>query len=362
MKYPRLIIDTEIIKKNVETVVKKCKQSGIDVVGVTKGFCADKRIVKAFVDGGVSFLGDSRIENFISLRKFDIPKMMLRLPMISEADNVVKYTDISLNSELETINALNKASVLANKIHKVILMVDLGDLREGFFYEEGLLDIVEEVLKFENIEFMGLGTNLTCFGGVIPEISSMNKLNNLANEIERRYGVRSNIISGGNSSTLYLLKNGKIEGINNLRLGESLLLGKETSYDTQIEGTSSKGFLLEVEIIEKKYKPSIPVGKIGRDAFGDTPTFIDKGLRKRLICAIGRQDVKIQSIISLDENLLLLGASSDHLIIDATESETDYNVGEIISFNLKYSGILSSMTSKYVKKIFIWYNIYRSRW
>lgn len=362
MKYPRLLIDKEVIKKNVEILVEKCKKSGIDVVGVTKGVCADKKVVDAFVEGGVSFLGDSRMENLITLRRYNIPKVLLRLPMISEADIVVKYTDISLNSELETILVLNEASAMAKKTHKVILMIDLGDLREGFFYEQGLFDIVEEVLKLENIKLEGIGTNLTCFAGVIPEDSSMIRLNNLARKIEDTYNIQLNIVSGGNSSTLYLLEDGKLDGINNLRLGESLLLGKETSFDRQIEDTSSKGFLLEVEIIEKKYKPSLPVGKIGRDAFGEIPTFIDKGLRKRIICAIGRQDVKIESLIPLDEKIIMLGASSDHLIIDSSESDIDYNVGNIIKFSLKYSGILSSMTSKYVKRKYLWYNINRSRW
>ena len=164
------------------------------------------------------------------------------------------------------------------------------------------------------------------------------------------------IISGGNSSTLYLLEKGKIKGINNLRLGESLLLGKETSYNTQIPGTSSSGFILEAEIIEKKSKPSMPIGLIGLDVFGDVPIFLDKGLRDKIICAIGKQDVKVQSLIPMDKDLKIIGASSDHLIIDSTDSSLQYKVGDIISFHLAYSGILSCMTSKYIKKIIIWYN------
>nr|WP_300002334.1 ornithine racemase Orr [Tissierella sp.] len=353
MQYPRLIINTDVIRNNTKLIVDKCSQNGIAVVGVTKGVCAQKEIVESFIKGGVKFLGDSRIENLISLAKYDIPKMMLRLPMISEADKIVKYTDLSLNSEIDTIRALDKAALRAGKIHGIILMIDLGDLREGYYYEKNLLRTVELVCQMENVKVTGLGTNLTCFGAVIPEDSSMITLERLSREINDKLNLDIEIISGGNSSTLHLLEKGKIKGINNLRLGESLLLGKETAYNTQINGTSSAGFILEAEIIERKSKPSMPVGKIGLDAFGDVPVFIDKGLRTKLICAIGKQDVKVESLIAMDKDLKILGASSDHLIIDSTDSSLEYKVGDIVSFHLGYSGILSSMTSKYIKKIII---------
>ena len=353
MEYPRLIINTEIIRTNTKIVVDKCKDNGISVVGVTKGICANRKIVESFIKGGVKFLGDSRIENLISLENYDIPKMMLRLPMISEVDAIVKYTDTSLNSEIETIRALDSAAYRAGKIHGIILMIDLGDLREGYYYEKNLLETVDQVSELKNVKVVGLGTNLTCFGAVIPEDSSMETLKHLSEEINGKLNIDLEIISGGNSSTLYLLEKGKIKGINNLRLGESLLLGKETSYNAQISGTSSAAFILEAEIIEKKSKPTMPIGLIGHDAFGEVPIFVDKGFRNKVICAIGKQDVKIESLTPIDKGLQILGGSSDHLIIDSTDSISDYKVGDIVSFHLDYSAILSSMTSKYIKKIII---------
>lgn len=353
MVYPRLTIKTDIIRNNTKVIVDKCKQNGIDVVGVTKGICGNERVAESFIEGGVKFLGDSRIENLIFLEKFDIPKMMLRIPMISEADKIVKYTDLSLNSEIETIKALELSAGKIKKVHGIILMVDLGDLREGYYYEKNLIKTVDKVLKMKNVKLVGLGTNLTCFGAVIPEAYSMNLLKEISERIKSEFKIDLDIISGGNSSTLYLLDNGKTKGINNLRLGESLLLGRETSYNTQVIGTDSTAFLLEAEIIEKKSKPSMPIGKIGLDAFGDVPILVDKGLRNKIICAIGKQDVKIQSLIPIDKELKILGASSDDLIIDSTDSSLEYKVGDIISFHLGYSGILSSMTSKYIKKTII---------
>ncbi|WP_025641299.1 ornithine racemase Orr [Schnuerera ultunensis] len=351
MYYPKIQIDLKKLEHNVKTIIDLCKKKDIEVAGVTKVFCGHPEIAKAYIDGGVSYLADSRIENLIKLKDYKLPKILLRLPMISEVEKVVEYADISLNSEIETIKELSRASVEKGKIHKIILMVDLGDLREGYFDEYELYKGSEEILKLEGIELLGLGTNLTCYGGVIPSQKNLRRLVEMGKTIEERYNIKLNIISGGNSSSLHLLlKDNKIEGINMLRLGESLVLGLETAYGNRIENTYDDVFQLEVEIIEIKEKPSLPTGEIGRDAFGKVPSFEDKGIRKRMIVAIGKQDVDFDTVILQDAGVTILGGSSDHLILDGTDSEVDYKVGDKLWFKLSYGGILSIMTSEYVKK------------
>lgn len=349
--YPRIVINTNIIKSNTEVIVNLCNVEGIDVVGVTKGICAQRDIVQAIVDGGVKYLGDSRIKNLIRLQEFSLPKMMLRIPMISQAKYIVKYADISLNSELDTIIALSKEAVNLTKTHKIILMIDLGDLREGIFTEEELFKTVEEIFKLENIELIGFGTNLTCYGGVIPDKEVIKRLVYLSELAKGKYNVSLDIISGGNSSSLHLLKTEHLKGVNNLRVGEAILIGRETSYGNQIANTRLDGIYLEAEIIEIREKPSIPMGTIGRDAFGNKPSFVDRGNRIRMLLAIGRQDIKLDSVIPIDKDLKILGGSSDHLIIDCTDSKIEYKVGDVVRFNLKYGGILSAMTSEYVDKV-----------
>jgi predicted amino acid racemase len=351
MGYPKLEINLDKIKHNVEVVVSLCKKNHIQVAGVTKVFCGHPKIARAYVDGGVSFLADSRIENLMKLRNFNIPKMMIRLPMISEAEKVVEYADISLNSEIETIKALSEKALEKGKVHQIILMVDLGDLREGYYYERDLYSSIEEVLKLEGVNLLGIGTNLTCYGGVIPDEENLGRLTEIAGNIEERYHVKLEIISGGNSSSLHLLlEDNNIGGINRLRLGESLVLGVETAYGERIEDTYDDAFQLIAEIVEIKEKPSIPTGEIGRDAFGGTPTFVDYGIRKRMICAIGKQDIEFDTILPIDEDISILGGSSDHLILDGTDSKIDYKVGDTIRFKLNYGGILRAMTSEYVEK------------
>ncbi|KPU28038.1 alanine racemase [Caloranaerobacter sp. TR13] len=354
MRYPCVEISLDKIKHNTEKLVELCEKNKINVAGVTKVFCGEPKIAKIMVDGGVQILADSRIENLIKLREIEIPKMLLRLPMISEVDDVVRYSDISLNSELKTIKELSKKAVELNKNHKIILMIDLGDLREGIFDEKEIFSVVSDILNLDGIKLIGIGTNLTCYGGVIPKYENLSRLVEIKKDIEMKFNIKLDIISGGNSSSLYLLQTGEMpKDVNQLRLGESIVLGRETAFGKNIHNTYDDCFKLIVEIIEVKEKPSVPIGEIGMDAFGNKPSFVDRGIVKRAICAIGKQDIDLGDIIPYDKNIEILGASSDHLILDITECENDYYVGDIIEFKLTYGGILKVMTSEYVKKIFI---------
>jgi predicted amino acid racemase len=350
MSYPKMIINLKTIKNNVKTVVKLCKDHNINVAGVTKVFCGNPEIAKVYIEGGVSYLADSRIENLIRLKDLDIPKIMLRLPMKSEVEKIVEYADISLNSELDTVRALSQSALENGKIHKIILMVDLGDLREGYYDKKSLFNAVEKIIELKGIKIIGLGTNLTCYGGIIPTKEILDRLSDLEEELEEKYNIELEMLSGGNSSTIHLLEDYKINRLSNLRLGESLVLGTETSYGEQIEGTRNDAFTLQVEIIEVKEKPSLPTGKIGRDAFGNVPTFIDRGIRKRILCAVGKQDVDFGTLYPLDKGIIILGGSSDHLILDCSDSEVDYKVGDIIEFRMSYVSILRGMTSEYIEK------------
>lgn len=350
--YPRVEIDLQKIEHNTKILTELCKNNGIEVAAVTKVFCGQLEIAKVLVKSGVSILADSRVENLKNLKSINVPKLLLRLPMISQAEEVVEFADISLNSEIETIRELSNKAVQKEKIHGIILMIDLGDLREGIFDEEEIYYTVKEILKLKGVKLIGIGTNLTCYGGVIPKQDNLNRLLKIKDSIENKFGIEIEIVSGGNSSSLYLLYNsqGIPEGINQLRLGESIVLGRETAYGNRIENTYDDCFKLIAEIIEIKEKPSVPVGEIGMDAFGNKPVFQDRGIRKRAICAIGKQDVSISDIIPDDKDIIILGGSSDHLIIDITDSIVDYKIGSKVSFKLSYGGILSTLTSKYVWK------------
>jgi predicted amino acid racemase len=351
--FPRVVIDKKKLFQNAKVIVDLAKAQNIDVFVVTKVHSADIELAKVCLEAGAIGVADSRIQNLEKLSALPCDKVLLRLPMHDEVDDVVKFADISFNSELSTIALLDAAASKAGKKHRIVVMFDLGDLREGFLPEE--VDVViPEILKCQNIVIEGIGVNLTCYGGVIPTEDNLGELAAIAQHIETTYQLKLNIVSGGNSSSLYLLENGKMPSrINNLRVGEGVVLGREAAYGEQIKGTADDAFILEAQLIEYKTKNSIPRGLIGMDAFGGKPVFEDKGMIKRGIVAIGRQDVDHLTLFPVDERIEIIGASSDHMIMDFTGAQEDYKVGDVVKFRMEYGAMLKLFTSEYVDRLYL---------
>lgn len=354
MNLPEIVIDLKQIKQNTEAVLALTHPYNIEVVGVTKVLLGDPEIAKAMLDGGIGILADSRLENLRKLRQAfpDVPLMLLRLPGFSQVEETVRLADVSLNSEFEIIQALAEEALRQGKEHRCILMVDLGDLREGI-WPENLQLLLQQTLNLNGLKLEGLGVNLACYGGVVPTEENLGRLVELAEEMEQKLGVQLPVISGGNSASLPLLLNHKIPTrINQLRIGEGIALGRETVKRETLPGASQEAFILRAEILEAYDKPSVPIGEIGQDAFGQVPEFEDEGWRRRGILALGRQDVPPDGITVRDTRLKIIGASSDHLIVDLTGAP-ELTVGSVLEFNLSYGGLLGAMTSPYVHKRYI---------
>lgn len=359
MKNPRIVVDLNKLKENIDFLTSHIKDhQDISVTAITKSFSAHPEIIELYDNcEGIDYLGDSRIENFIKNESASKEKVLVRIPMMTEVEEVVKYVDISFNSEIEVIKKLNEEAKKQGKTHKILLMVDLGDLREGIFEEEDVYTVVGQICELDNIELVGLGVNLTCYGAVIPTENILQTLVDYKNQIEERFDVTLSMISGGNSSSIYMLgqdtKENLPKGVTNLRIGEAFVLGRETAYGKDYKEMHQDVFTLTTEIVEYKTKPSYPIGEVGVDAFGNKPTFVDKGLMKRGIVGIGKQDVDDTAIVPVDSRLEIIGSSSDHLIIDFTKASDDYKVGDEVSFRIDYGSLLSCFTSEYVKKDFI---------
>ncbi len=351
---PTLRIDLNTLTENARTVFALCAEHGIDVTAVTKVFCGEPEIVAALSRGGATRFGDSRAANVRRYSHIPGEKWLIRLPMPSEADAVVAYCDVSLNSETAAVRALNSAAGAANKRHKVILMVELGDIREGILDERELLDAADEIMRMRSIELYGIGTNLSCLSFVRPDEAKLRKLSDLRAAIEKRTGSALAVVSGGNSVTLNLMLGGGVPpGVNNLRLGESVLFGKERDTYTRLAGTRDDAFILEAEIIELKEKPSLPWGTFGCDSYGNKPAHNDIGVRRRAICAVGRQDTDFETMSCADRGAALLGGSSDHMLVDVTDCERQYKAGDTLRFKLGYFALMRAMTSQYVKKDYL---------
>jgi len=349
MTTPRLNIDLKKIHHNALMLVQRLAARGISVTGVTKATLGSTEIAQVLVQAGVSAIADSRIENIEAMRQAGLAGAMtlIRSPMLSQTDRVVRHADVSLNTELDVIRELSSSAQKAGCTHGILLMVELGDLREGILPED-LLKAVGETLRLPNLEFRGIGTNLACRSGVSPDVDNMAQLSALVDSIEATFDVTVDMVSGGNSASLPWVLSGADTGrVNDLRLGESILLGCEPLHRQPLEGLHTDAITLTAEVIESKLKPSKPWGKRGQTAFGERSPETDRGTIAQSILAIGEQDTEPCGLRS-PPGIEVLGASSDHLLV---ESNRCLKIGTELTFRLHYGALLHAMTSPFVAKV-----------
>ncbi|MGL6105107.1 alanine racemase [Romboutsia sp.] len=360
MKYPILEIHLNKIYENTRYMTDLCNKHKITVAGVIKGLNGEPLVAEKMIQGGCKYIASSRVSQLINLKSkgINIENMLIRIPMIGELDEVVNYVDISLNSEKQIINKIEEECKRQNKEHKIILMMDLGDLREGIIDEAEFINLALYVENnLSKVKLFGIGTNLSCYGSIKPSIDNLNKLCNVAEIIENKINRKLDIISGGATTTLPLILDNKIPNkINNLRLGEGIIVARDlpSLWGYNINNMHIDTCVLKAEIIEIKNKPSYPIGEMFVAAFGDSPIYEDKGIRKRAILGIGKQDfVFDNSLIPLDEGVEIVGSSSDHLIVDLENSNKDFKLGDVLNFGLFYANILYLSSSDYIEKVYI---------
>lgn len=356
IRYPLVELDLAKFRNNIDQAVERCGKMGIGLAGVIKGFTGIPEGVKEFADAGVDFIASSRLEQIQGAIDFGIKAtyMLIRVPMLSEMEEAIRLADISLNSEVETLKALNKEALKQGKTHKVILMIDLGDLREGFWDKKELLEAALMVEKeLDGLYLAGVGTNLGCYGSITATPEKMNELIADAEMIEKAIGRKLDIISGGATTSFPMVLNGTMpERINNLRMGEGIILAKDLKdlFRLDMSFMYQDAFTLKAQIIEVKDKPSYPVGELSFDAFGNVGVYEDRGIRKRALLGIGKVDIAYPDMIyPRDKGVEVLGASSDHLILDIEDTERDFKVGDIVEFDLCYATIVFVTNSPNVR-------------
>ncbi len=353
IRTPRLEIFPQRIEANARAVIELCHEHGAQVACVTKVMSAHPAVVHALEAGGADMIADSRILNLQSISDIgmDLPLMLLRIPAPSRAADVIRCSDYSLNSSAETIELLSEAAVFMNRAHRVIIMIDVGDLREGVWPDRAV-DVVRAAAKLPNIEVIGLGCNLACYGGVIPTTENMQMLVDVRDACRKATGLELNLLSGGNSANLPLLASGGMpKEINHFRIGEAITLGRNVLDRSPWPGTRQDTFRVVAEIVEIECKPSVPIGCRGQDAFGGFTDFVDRGKRLRAICNIGRQDVVVDGITPEDPGIIVLGGSSDHLVLDVSDAFNEVHLGDEVAFYPSYGALLAATTSPYVQKV-----------
>ena len=360
-QYPQLEFDLEKLQSNARAVISRCHARGIRVCGVVKGADGLPEVARTLRQCGAEELGTSRLEQVARCRAAGVggPWLLIRIPALTELPDVVSLCETSLQSEWTTLAALERECARQSKTHRVIVMADLGDLREGFWDKDELVDVCVRVEReLPHVHLAGIGVNLTCYGSTKPTPEKRNELLALRRRVEDRIGRRLEIASGGATSSFTLVHWGTMPvGIDHLRIGEAILLGKDLQVDWGIRDMDylqMDALTLRAEVIEVKDKPTYPIGEFAIDAFGRKPVYEDYGVRRRALLALGRADVgELESLTPLDSGVTVVGGSSDHCILDVTDCPRSLQVGDTVSFALRYSHLLYLSGREDVRQAFI---------
>lgn len=353
--YPLVTVDTEKLAHNTGVVTDRCRSCGINVAGVIKGCNGIPQVARTMLESGCSQIGTSRMDQIIELKNCgldDAEFLLVRIPMMSEAEEVALYADLSLESDVSVIKAIDEACGKFGKTHGVILMADLGDLREGFWSRDELVAAAVFIERsLDNIVLRGVGTNLGCYGSIKPDTEKMLDLIEIAEAVETSIGRKLDIISGGATSSYPLVMEGAMpERINHLRIGEGILLAYDLKeiWGLDMDDMYQDVFTLSAEVIEVRDKPTHPVGEIFIDCFGRQPEYKDRGIRKRALVAIGKLDFALNDkIFPRLSGAEVIGSSSDHCILDIEDCRSDIAVGDIIEFDLSYPSLMYLTGSRY---------------
>lgn len=331
----QLKIDLSKIQYNAHILRDMCRRSYVHFTPVVKGVGGDDRIIQSLAEIGITHFADARIDNIRESDNGQYSYTMIRTGNQQELENIVNHTDISIQTELETIQQVNHIAQSLNKTHDILLMVDWKDEREGIQTYE-VVEYINKVVNMPNVKIKGLAFNFMCFHSDAPTSEDIQLINEFVAHVEGQTGLNMQIVSGGNSSVLPEMAKGHLGKINELRIGETLFRGVNTTTDTAIPALYQDAIILEAEIVE--IKP-----RMRHQSHHDY---------LQAILDIGNLDTKIPEILPLHHDVDVLGATSDHVMVDLYNHD-NYQVGDTIQYSLGYSAMAQSMYMPNIKKTYV---------
>lgn len=350
-----LTLNINKLKSNFEYLNEIFKANNIHWSIVTKMLCGNKEYLQELLKFDIPQVCDSRISNLSAIKQINpnVETIYIKPPAKRAIKSVVQYADISMNTEFETIKLLSIEAQKQDKIHKIIIMIELGELREGVMRDD-LIEFYSSVFNLPNIEVVGIGANLSCLYGVLPNHDKLIQLSLYEQLIEAKFNKKIKYVSGGSSVTIPLIFNNLLpKGINHFRVGETLYLGTDVYNNAPLNDMETGVFQLYSEIIELIEKPKVPMGEMGTNVDGKTTDFDEKlsGEKSyRAIVDIGLLDVDENKITPVDKNISIVGGSSDMFVVDLSDNDKNYKVGDLIEFEMDYMGTLKAINSRYIDK------------
>ncbi len=350
-----IAISRKKLKHNYDFLEKLFNKHNIGWGIVSKLLCGNPMYLQELIGLGAKELMDSRISNLRTIKRIDptVKTMYIKPPPRRSIQSLVRYADVSMNSDLETMNLISEEAHKQDKVHQVIIMVEMGELREGVM-GDNLVNFYEKVFELPNIEILGFGTNLNCLYGVMPSRDKLIQLSLYKQIVEEKFNKKIKLLSGGTSVTIPMLAKKQVPpGLNHFRVGETLYFGANLWTGKTIKGMKDDVITFKSEIIELIEKPLVPEGNLAENPSGESfeINVADYGKTSwRALLDVGLLDINPDFLIPNDKQMEMAGASSDILVIDLGKNPKKYKVGDFITFKLKYMGALRLFNSDYVVK------------
>jgi predicted amino acid racemase len=352
----RVIINLDALRHNLSVVDGWMQQHGASWTLVTKVLCGHADTLKALHSMGVRSIGESRIGNLRTIREFapGMESWYLRVPGLAHISEVVELSDVTLNSEADTLHALNKEAGRRGINHRVIIMIELGDLREGLL-PGSLVKFYQQIFQLDNLDVLGIGANLGCLAGVVPNIDQFMQLVLYRELLELKFEHKLHVISAGSSATLPIVLDGQLpRTINHFRIGEAVFLGTDLINGGILRGLRDDVFTLQAELTEIKRKSLVPTGETGVS----TPFQMeeDLGLKPgqrgyRALVNIGQLDTEISGLTPENSSYQIAGASSDITVLNVGDSPGGLSVGDMVRFRMSYGALVRLMANKYIEVV-----------
>lgn len=356
----RVIVDLEALHENIRVVDKWMADHGAGWTLVTKVLCGHSDTLKGLQILGVRSMGDSRLANLRAIERIvpDLDAWYLKLPHLAALEDIVNLADVSLNSEIDTIEAINKEAERQGKVHRIIVMIELGDLREGIL-PGTLIKFYNHIFQLSNVEVLGIGANLGCLSGAVPNVDQLTQLALYKELLELKFERKLRMISAGSSAVLPLLLQGKVpKAINHFRIGEAVFLGTDLVYNGKLPGLRDDAITIEADIVEIKEKSLLPLGEttsmtpfesLQKDVSDQVPG--QRGYRA--VITLGQLDTDVKGLTPKNPKHQIAGASSDLSVVNIGEDPGGLKVGDTIKFSPNYAALVRAMSGKYIEKFVV---------
>jgi predicted amino acid racemase len=336
----------------VKTVTDR---QSIGLTVVTKICTSDPHILSCLYDAGVTAIADSNMANFahtpcgaepktytksvIKTRLSDI-RALPAIPAYARPERVF----VSDEAFLEAITALPR-----DLRPETVFIAELGDLRDGFLLE----DIPPLVARYPEVPFAGVSANFGCLSGKMPDVYSITLLHDCAVAAAAVSSKKEPpFVSVGGTVAYPLLVSGEVSGlVAELRMGEGIFFGYDSSAGIPIPGFCRNTFTLYGEIVEIREKFVLPLEHPGYNAFGGHAVPRKTGKRRCAVLDFGILGAAMDDIQPLDTAVTLGGQTFDFTVMDITESSHPYKTGEHIAFAVQYKAAAQALLNPYIARI-----------